>query len=224
MSSRLRIAAALSLALHLSIAAAVLLFGRRPVPAPTAVDKPVAVELVMQEQKGAGKTAVRPPEEPSPPQQPQQPPPSRTESEPAPTQATPPPTPPVPPAPQAATAGPTEPNRVPEINIGGTDSESNAIAMGGAIVPASPDKKSRNRPPVYPEEAARRGQQGNVELVVHVGPSGLPSGVDVRRSSGYALLDKSAENAVMKWTFIPAMKDGLPVSYDFTMNFSFSFE
>ncbi len=223
MSPRLRIAGLVSVTLHLAIVVGILLFARRPVPLAEAPDKPVAVELVMEEQKGAGKTEVHPP--PAEQARPQPPPPTpRAEAEPLPTPAASQPTQPVPPAKPAETAKPAPNPAVPEINIGGTDSESNAIVTGSNVIPATPDKKARNRPPIYPEAAAIRGQQGVVLLVIHVGPSGLPSGVDVERSSGYALLDKSAEDAVMKWTFVPAVKDGLPIPFDFHMNFTFAFE
>ncbi len=216
---RLGIAGLVSLALHLSVVAGILLFVRRPVPLMEVPDKPVAVELVMEEQRGAGKTEVQaPPPVLTQPQPPVPTPPVEGEKLPAPAPA-------APPAKPNETARPAPPKPVPEINIGGTDSESNAIVLQGPnVIPATPDKTVRNRPPVYPEEAARRGQQGSVVLVVRVGPSGLPSAVDVERSSGYTLLDKSAENAVMKWTFVPAVKDGLPVPYDFRMNFTFAFE
>lgn len=248
-SYRIGIAGLISLALHLSIAAGILLLGRAPVPPPDGPDKPVAVELVMEEHQGAGKTDVRPPPaeqtppQPRPPEsnptKPTPPPPERTapsvgegpappppQAEPAPAQP-----PPPPPRPQPAAATPPAPTPpaarppVPQISLGGTDSESNALVQpGDAVIPATPDKTARNRPPVYPKEAARSGQQGSVLLAIHVGPSGLPSGVEVERSSGYPLLDKSAEEAVMKWTFVPAVKDGLPVPYDFRMNFTFAFE
>ena len=220
---RIGIAGLISLALHLSIAAGILLLGHRAAPPPIIPDKPVAVELVMEEQRGAGKTTGAPPSaEQSQPPTPSPPPLPPDDGPSKPTPAAEPPTPPSKPA-EAAKSAASQP--VPQISIGGTDSPSNAIVQRGEnVIPASPDKKARNRPPVYPEDAARRGQQGTVLLAIHVGPSGLPFGVDVERSSGYPLLDKSAQEAAMKWTFIPAAKDGLPVPYDFRMNFTFAFE
>ena len=229
MSPRLRIAGLISITLHLAIAAGFLLFNRRSMPLTEAPDKPALIELVMEEQKGSGQTTVAPSTPPPAQPQPRTPPPPAPkppdEGEPAPTATPPsPPAPPAPPAKSAEAAQPAPPNQVPQINIGGTDSESNAIVLGHDVIPASPDNKARNRPPIYPEQAARLGQQGAVIVVVHVGPSGLPAGVAVERSSGYAMLDKAAENAVLKWTFQPATKDGLPVSYDFRMNFTFAFQ
>lgn len=228
MSRPLRIAGVVSILLHLLIVAGFLLFNRRSVPVAEAPDNPATVELVMREQQGAGETMVnQPTPPPAEPQQAATPPEAKPADtgEPAPSQAATPPNPPAPPAPPAQAAAPAPPDHVPQINIGGTDSPSNAVVQAGRdIVPASPDNKARNRPPIYPDEAARLGQQGDVLIVVHVGPSGLPSGVAVERSSGYGLLDRAAENAVMKWTFQPATKDGLPVPFDFRMNFTFAFQ
>jgi protein TonB len=111
-----------------------------------------------------------------------------------------------------------------EFNLGGTDSQSNAIASGNSIIPASLDKKVRNKPPIYPEEAVRLGQQGAVVLVIHVTPEGLTSGADIMQSSGSALLDQSARDAVMAWRFLPAVKDGAPVPFDLPMRFVFEFK
>lgn len=231
MSRPLRIAGLLSLLLHLLIVAGFLWrFERRPTPVPVAEapDKPVMVELVMQEQKGAGKTRVSPAPQPqAQPPSPQTPPPEPKPpeiAEPAPSPPVPTLSPPAPPATPTPTAPPTPAERVPQITIGGTDSPSNAVVVGHDVIPASPDNTARNRPPVYPDDAARLGQQGGVVVVVHVGPSGLADGVDIERSSGYALLDKAAENAVRKWAFVPAMKDGLPVPFDFHMNFQFALQ
>lgn len=234
MSRPLRIAGLVSIVLHLLIAAGFLLFNRRAAVVAEAPDKPALVELVLQEQQGTGQTrpTPTPAPPPTPPPQPQAQPqpqptpppepeaPEATEPTPATTPPPPPPTPPTPPTPAAQ---PAPPQHAPEITIGGTDSPSNAVVTGENVIPGSPDKTARNLPPIYPEAAARQGQQGAVAVVVHVGPSGLPAGVEVERSSGYILLDKAAESAVMKWSFVPAMKDGLPVPFDFRMNFLFAF-
>lgn len=227
MTRRMGIAGLMSVLLHALIAAAILLrLPPRGDTMPEAPDKPVMVELVMEEQTGTGETQVRPPtprpQEASqatpPPPQPQ---PEETEPAPTPPEARPvPPAPPTPPRP-AASASPPPP--VPEINIGGTDSDSNAIVTGSAVIPAKPDAQARNRPPAYPEDAARRGQQGAVLLNIHVTPDGLTDGIDVVRSSGAASLDRAAIEAARKWRFLPAVKDGVAIPYDFQMNCVFAF-
>jgi protein TonB len=57
--------------------------------------------------------------------------------------------------------------------------------------------------------------------VVHVSPAGTAIGVDLVRSSGYVLLDSAAQEAVLRWRFLPAVKDGEPVASDMTMGFEF---
>lgn len=164
---------------------------------------------------------------PAPPVPPDQPPaeaqPAATSPAPAPAQHEP-PTPPT----QVATpaqAAPPAPAATSAItfNLGGTDSESNALASGDGIIPASPDNKHRNRPPIYPEDAALRGEQGSVTLVVHVSPLGLPASVDVLESSGHSSLDHAAVQAVQAWRFLPAVKDGEAVPFDMLMRFVFTF-
>lgn len=69
-----------------------------------------------------------------------------------------------------------------------------------------------NPPPPYPSEAFRRGIQGVTSLFVRVNPQGLASQVAIERSSGSVILDEAAAAAVMRWTFIPARRMGIPVS------------
>jgi protein TonB len=109
----------------------------------------------------------------------------------------------------------------PVITLHGTDSPSDARAFGDRVIPAKPDAVFHNRPPEYPVEAARNGQQGVVVVLVHVAPDGTAISVDLVRSSGYVLLDSAARDAVLRWRFLPAVKDGQPVASDMTMGFEF---
>jgi periplasmic protein TonB len=118
------------------------------------------------------------------------------------------------PAPPAA-------QQAPVISLQGTDSPSDARAFGDRVIPARPDAVFHNRPPEYPAEAALNGQQGTVVVVIHVSPAGTAVGVDLVRSSGYVLLDSAARDAVLRWRFLPAVKDGQPVASDMTMGFEF---
>ena len=67
-----------------------------------------------------------------------------------------------------------------------------------------------NPPPRYPARAVRRGWQGRVILDVEVLPSGKTGLVHIAMSSGYPVLDKSAQNAVKKWRFKAARRTGIP--------------
>jgi protein TonB len=125
--------------------------------------------------------------------------------------------PPLPPAPKAAD------NKL-IFDFAQAESDTNAWVTGDSVVPASPDIKFHNRKPSYPNDAAYRGEQGAVILLVHVSPDGLVSGVDVLRSSGFNALDRAARDAVLTWHFLPSMKDGRPVPEDLPMRFVFALD
>lgn len=63
-----------------------------------------------------------------------------------------------------------------------------------------------NPAPEYPEFAQRQGYEGTVVLKVRVLPSGAPSEVKVKKSSGKAILDEAAIEAAKGWAFTPAKK------------------
>ena len=65
--------------------------------------------------------------------------------------------------------------------------------------------------PSYPREALRNGDSGTVLLRVHVGADGTPYAVDLVRSSRSRPLDRAAADAVRRWRFRPAQRDGQPV-------------
>lgn len=67
-------------------------------------------------------------------------------------------------------------------------------------------KYAENPKPLYPREARKKGWQGEVILRVEVLSSGLVGQVEVRKSSGHEILDRSALSAVKKWKFFPAKK------------------
>lgn len=77
--------------------------------------------------------------------------------------------------------------------------------------PAIPLLKE-NPPPVYPKSARRRGYQGAVVLKVLVGANGSVEAVEVDRSCGYDILDRTALSAVRDWQFRPGIKDGKKIS------------
>jgi periplasmic protein TonB len=65
--------------------------------------------------------------------------------------------------------------------------------------------------PEYSEEARKAKYQGSVLLLAIIGPNGRPRDLRVQRSLGMGL-DQKALDAVWKWRFAPALKDGRPVS------------
>lgn len=64
--------------------------------------------------------------------------------------------------------------------------------------------------PEYPPQAARRGQQGWVQLRFTVTTGGTVSDVVVVRSSD-SVFDRAATAAVKKWKYAPQMQSGKPV-------------
>ena len=192
------------------------------------------VELLLVEQKGAQANQAGQPPDPVPPVQAQD---KKPLPAPVPSMV---PAPPVQaeqggePVPEQtkddrqapAEPAPAEPARPaskqgPVFSLDGTDSDTNAMVLSGRILPAALDNRFRNRPPPYPSEAAMRGEQGNVLVVIHVSASGLAAGADVAQSSGSASLDEAAIEAVKKWRFHPAMKEGQPIPFDMAIRFDF---
>lgn len=107
-------------------------------------------------------------------------------------------------------------------NLGGAASDTNALVTGDMLMPPTADPKFRNRKPSYPPEAAQRGEEGAVVLMIHVAPDGLVSGVDIAESSGFGLLDQAARKAALSWHFLPAVRNGHPVSFDMPLRIKFS--
>lgn len=67
-----------------------------------------------------------------------------------------------------------------------------------------------NAPPAYPEIARVRGYEGIVLVSAEILPDGRVGNMKIRKSSGYAILDQSAIEAVKPWKFEPAKKSGNP--------------
>lgn len=81
----------------------------------------------------------------------------------------------------------------------------------GAEQSGYPDYKI-NPKPRYPMIARRSGYEGVVLLRVWVMENGKVGKIELERSSGYEVLDKSAIDAVKDWVFIPGKKNGVSIS------------
>ena len=168
---RLGPAALVSLGLHVALIGGVLLWMRHGAPVVLVPeDNPATVQLVMSPPGGETPTAAAPqPEKPPAPETPQlaaatpqAPPAAQPTTEDAPPPAAAPP-PPAPPAPRASDDKLT-------FDFADAESDTNALVTGDLMVPPSPDVKFHNRKPSYPTEAAFRGEQGAVVLLIHVSP------------------------------------------------------
>ena len=69
-----------------------------------------------------------------------------------------------------------------------------------------------NPAPEYPKRAIRRGWEGRVMLRVRVESNGLPSAVELEKSSGRKILDEAAIETVKKWRFEPAKAGAMTFS------------
>lgn len=131
--------------------------------------------------------------------------------------ASPAPTPPVgrAPAPDPTPAAPALPTAAPSrLDPPGAGIAGPAVpAPTGADLGAEGLRLRVGPPPRYPREALRRGFEGEVVLVVLIGPDGRPQAVTVARSSGHAVLDRMArEHVAARWAFEPPMRGGVPVA------------
>jgi len=78
-----------------------------------------------------------------------------------------------------------------------------------------------NPAPQYPSSAKRRNIEGKVLLEVLVDANGNAEKIVISRSSGFAILDNAALEAVKNWRFVPAKKAGKAVAAQVTVPIEF---
>lgn len=76
-------------------------------------------------------------------------------------------------------------------------------AVEGAREPSRDLVEVHTPPPSYPRASRRRGEEGEVVVEFGVGTDGSCREVNVLHSSGHALLDRAAEEAIARWRFQP---------------------
>ncbi len=79
-----------------------------------------------------------------------------------------------------------------------------------------------NPRPDYPVQAKRMGWEGRVLLRVEVLASGSVGQVSIAKSSGHDLLDEAALDAVRRWKFVPAKRDGMAVNSSVNVPINFN--
>ena len=72
---------------------------------------------------------------------------------------------------------------------------------------------AKNPKPIYPQVAREKGYEGEVLLRVEVLSNGRVGQIEVKKSSGYDVLDQSALTTVKEWKFIPARKGDVPIPF-----------
>lgn len=102
-----------------------------------------------------------------------------------------------------------------------------AVAVAAAVAPAVTlprfDADYLNNPaPAYPALSRRLGEQGRVMLRVFVDSKGLPERIELRTSSGFDRLDRTALDTVKRWKFVPARRGDEAVSEWVLVPISFS--
>ena len=84
-------------------------------------------------------------------------------------------------------------------------------AVTAADTPARVDM-TQPHPQDYPDAAQVNGEQGAVVLSVYVRPNGRVARYQIAQSSGFPDLDTAAVESVLNWRFVPATRDGGPIS------------
>jgi protein TonB len=142
----------------------------------------------------------KPPELPPPPE-----PPRAVEKPPAPVE----PAPQLAPAPQAITV-PLAPIAV-AAPVAAPAPTPPPVVHEPEIAPVFSAEYLDNPTPVYPPISRRMGEQGLVLLRVFVTAHGDPNAVELKTGSGFARLDRAAQEAVKQWKFVPARRGEQPV-------------
>jgi protein TonB len=85
-----------------------------------------------------------------------------------------------------------------------------APGPGKVELPSSDASYLQNPAPAYPAISKRLGEQGKVVVRVLIGADGAPQRAEVKRSSGYDRLDRSAIDYVMTCHYVPGKVGGVP--------------
>jgi len=92
------------------------------------------------------------------------------------------------------------------------------------VLPSSDADYLNNPAPVYPRMSKRMGEQGTVIVRVFIGLQGTAEQAEIRTSSGYERLDKTALETVQRWRFVPGKRHGTPEAMWFNVPVRFVLE
>jgi protein TonB len=123
------------------------------------------------------------------------------------------------PAPVAATPAPATPPPAPAPPVAAPPQPEPVAPAPAPVVqapaPATGETRDarplRQVPPVFPVDAARRRQEGWVELEFTIGTDGAVRDVAVVRAQPSRVFDREAVRAMQQWSFEPALRNGQPV-------------
>ena len=80
---------------------------------------------------------------------------------------------------------------------------------GSEVAPSAVTYGAQPRRVTYPRDSLLAREQGTVVLRVLVGADGVVQALEIQTSSGYARLDRAARDAVRRWLFNPARRNGV---------------
>jgi protein TonB len=118
--------------------------------------------------------------------------------------------------PVSATAGPDGSESKEKAKKAQNDAgrQADAVSNTSSSVPISMaiPRYRDNTHPVYPWVARMRGYEGVVLLSAEIHADGQVGDLKVKKTSGFAVLDRSALEAVKTWKFEPGKRIGTPIS------------
>ena len=77
-------------------------------------------------------------------------------------------------------------------------------------LPSSKADYLNNPPPPYPALSKRLGEQGLVVVRALIDTDGSAKRAELKTSSGFEQLDKTAIDTVLKWRYVPGKRNGQP--------------
>ena len=102
-----------------------------------------------------------------------------------------------------------------------TGSASVGASANTFVGPSASADYLNNPYPKYPKLSLRRKEVGTVWLTLTVTAEGFAKDVRVKQTSGYARLDNAALEAVKRWRFRPARRDGQAVDTEYELPIHF---
>ena len=195
---------------HLAALALTMAHSNEPIPEPEVVTPPTIVGIMLP-------PPVAPPQpklKPLPKSQPQPKPQPKQKPKPKPL-------PKAPPSEKAVSAPPVKPTP-PPVRTTKTAPAKKAAPAAPAIQPPSAEAQGlNNKAPLYPQLSRKKKEQGTVLLLILVKADGTVGEIKLKTSSGFSRLDQAAKQAVKRWQFQPALKDGQPIDFWYELPLKF---
>lgn len=91
-------------------------------------------------------------------------------------------------------------------------------------LPSSDASYLNNPQPPYPQMSKRLREQGRVVVRVHISTDGIATRAEIQKSSGFARLDETAVQTVLRWRYVPGKRAGVPEAMWFLVPIDFRLE